>query len=97
MANVVDIAPNLAGPVIAFAQTILMCASFISTMINGLILTDQKELGQWQHIFLLSAIMSVVSCLMFLIWATAKVQPWNSSSDLSYEVELQRLNRVVKK
>lgn len=40
MANVVDIAPNLAGPVLAFAQTIHMTASFLSPLAAGLMLKD---------------------------------------------------------
>lgn len=35
MANVVDIAPNFAGPVLAFAQTIHMTASFLSPLAAG--------------------------------------------------------------
>lgn len=41
MANIVDLAPNLAGPVLAFAQTIHMTASFVSPLISGIILKDQ--------------------------------------------------------
>lgn len=40
MASIVDIAPNLAGPVLAFAQTIHMSASFISPLVAGFILSD---------------------------------------------------------
>lgn len=35
MANIVDISPNFAGPVLAFAQTIHMSASFISPIVAG--------------------------------------------------------------
>lgn len=41
MASIVDIAPNLAGPVLAFAQTIHMTASFLQPLITGLLITDQ--------------------------------------------------------
>lgn len=40
MANVVDIAPNFAGPVLAFAQTIHMTASFLSPLAAGYLLKD---------------------------------------------------------
>jgi MFS family permease len=40
MANIVDIAPNLAGPVLAFAQTIHMSASFLQPIVTGIIVTD---------------------------------------------------------
>lgn len=40
MANIVDLAPNLAGPVLAFAQTIHMTASFVSPIVTGFVVTD---------------------------------------------------------
>jgi hypothetical protein len=40
MASIVDIAPNLAGPVLAFAQTIHMTASFLSPVVTGIIVTN---------------------------------------------------------
>lgn len=40
MASIVDIAPNCAGPVLAFCQTIHMSASFLSPLISGIILQD---------------------------------------------------------
>lgn len=41
MANIVDISPNFAGPVLAFCQTIHMSASFISPLVSGLIVTNE--------------------------------------------------------
>ncbi|CAD7001996.1 unnamed protein product [Ceratitis capitata] len=41
MANIVDIAPNLAGPVLAFCQTIHMTASFLSPLMSGVIVTNE--------------------------------------------------------
>lgn len=41
MANIVDIAPNLAGPVLAFAQTIHMTASFVSPIVTGILVSDK--------------------------------------------------------
>lgn len=41
MASIVDVAPNLAGPVLAFAQTIHMTASFVSPVVSGLLVADK--------------------------------------------------------
>lgn len=41
MASIVDVAPNLAGPVLAFAQTIHMTASFVSPVVSALIVSDK--------------------------------------------------------
>lgn len=93
MANIVDLAPNLAGPVLAFAQTIHMSASFLSPMINGFILTDQKDLIQWQHCFLLASVVAIVTYIMFQVYGTAEVQPWNYPSSPRNDAETQQLAR----
>lgn len=91
MANIVDISPNFAGPVLAFAQTIHMSASFLSPMLNGLILTDQKNLDQWRSCFILSSIVAVVTYIMYQIYGTAEIQPWNYYDTPVKENETQRL------
>lgn len=48
MASIVDIAPNYAGPVLAFAQTIHMSASFISPLVAGSILS--KGVSRNRHV-----------------------------------------------
>lgn len=50
MANIVDIAPNFAGPVLAFAQTIHMTASFISPLAAGYLTKDGVSLLAF-HLF----------------------------------------------
>lgn len=77
MASIVDIAPNLAGPVLAFAQTIHMSASFLSPLANGAILNDQTDLVQWQYCFLLASAVAIVTYIMFQMYGTADIQPWN--------------------
>lgn len=77
MANIVDIAPNLAGPVLAFAQTIHMTASFVNPVINGMIVTDVHSISQWQYVFITTSIIACVTYVMYQIYGTAEVQSWN--------------------
>lgn len=46
MATIVDIAPNLAGPVLAFAQTIHMSASFLQPLVTEQIIPDKVSQSQ---------------------------------------------------
>ncbi|XP_058467568.1 sialin [Malaya genurostris] len=77
MANIVDIAPNLAGPVLAFAQTIHMTASFLQPLVSGVMVTDAQNINQWLHVFGVSSVVAVSSYLVFQIFGTAEIQPWN--------------------
>ncbi|XP_055383878.1 sialin [Condylostylus longicornis] len=77
MANIVDIAPNLAGPVLAFAQTIHMTASFLSPVITGFIVTNENSIMQWRTVFGLSFVIAFCTYIMFQIYGTATIQSWN--------------------
>ncbi|XP_014234193.1 sialin [Trichogramma pretiosum] len=76
MANVVDIAPNYAGPVLAFAQTIHMCASFISPAV-GTYLTKDQSLESYQKYYQLTAVVSCLTYGFFHFKGSADVQSWN--------------------
>ncbi|XP_062702621.1 sialin-like [Aedes albopictus] len=77
MANIVDIAPNLAGPVLAFAQTIHMTASFLQPLVTGVMVTDAQNLNQWLHVFGVSSVVAISCYLVFQFFGTAEIQPWN--------------------
>ncbi|XP_050499416.1 sialin isoform X1 [Diabrotica virgifera virgifera] len=78
MANVVDIAPNFAGPVLAFAQTIHMSASFLSPLVAFHMLEGQEQnMSAWRNVFYVTCFIAVVTYIAFQIWGTGDVQPWN--------------------
>lgn len=77
MASVVDIAPNFAGPVLAFAQTIHMTASFLSPLVAGFITQESQSLEQWRKVFGVSAAVAILTYGMFQIFGTADIQEWN--------------------
>lgn len=54
-----------------------MSASFLSPLVNGVILKDQKDLNQWQQCFLLSSAVAIVTYTMFQLYGTAEIQSWN--------------------
>lgn len=51
MANIVDIAPNLAGPVLAFAQTIHMTASFLSPAAAAIFTDEDVRIIYYTYYF----------------------------------------------
>lgn len=92
MANVVDIAPNFAGPVLAFAQTIHMTASFLSPLASFHML-DHKEhlISAWRTVFYVTAVVSCSTYIVYQIWGTAEIQPWNYTNAPQYEAEQDEL------
>ncbi|XP_054745640.1 sialin [Anastrepha obliqua] len=77
MANIVDIAPNLAGPVLAFCQTIHMSASFLSPLVSGIIVTNESSIEQWRTVFGVSSAITILTYGIFQIYGTAEIQSWN--------------------
>ena len=74
-----------------------MSASFLSPMVNGVILKDTKNLIQWQHCFLLSSVVAIVTYVMFRIYGTAEVQSWNYPTTVRRgDAESQQLNGTRK-
>ncbi|EZA59390.1 Vesicular glutamate transporter [Ooceraea biroi] len=77
MANIVDIAPNFAGPVLAFAQTIHMTASFLSPIAAGLLTQESQSLDAWRRVFAVTAGVSCCTYIAYQVFGTADIQAWN--------------------
>ncbi|XP_032686998.1 sialin-like isoform X1 [Odontomachus brunneus] len=77
MANIVDIAPNFAGPVLAFAQTIHMTASFLSPIAAGLLTQESQSLDAWRNVFAVTAGVSCITYIAYQIFGSADIQAWN--------------------
>ncbi|XP_011637170.1 sialin [Pogonomyrmex barbatus] len=88
MANIVDIAPNFAGPVLAFAQTIHMTASFLSPIAAGLLTQESQSLDSWRRVFAVTAGVSCSTYIAYQIFGTADIQAWNYP-DQKYPQSLQ--------
>lgn len=74
MANIVDIAPNFAGPVLAFAQTIHMTASFLSPLANFHMLDEKEHLmSAWRTVFYVCCFVACVTYVAYQFWGTGDV------------------------
>ncbi|XP_054266461.1 sialin-like isoform X2 [Macrosteles quadrilineatus] len=93
MASVVDIGPNLAGPILAFAQTIHMTASFLSPIVAGFILKHNTSLEQWRKVFWVASCVACGTYVFFQIFGTSKVQPWNYPDGRIPEEDLEPLSK----
>lgn len=97
MANIVDIAPNFAGPVLAFAQTIHMSASFLSPLAAFHILGGtETSLSAWRNVFYTTAFVSITTYVVYQIWGTTEIQSWNYSSVDEREQQEQQVDLIAK-
>lgn len=100
MASIVDIAPNFAGPILAFAQTIHMTASFLSPIVAGLLTQNSQALDAWRQVFGVSAFVACGTYIIYQIYGTGEIQPWNYPDQKypqSVQEDSQPLNEVPQK
>ncbi|XP_031842266.1 sialin isoform X1 [Nomia melanderi] len=100
MASIVDIAPNFAGPILAFAQTIHMTASFLSPIAAGLITQESQALDAWRQVFGVSACVACGTYVVYQIFGTGDIQAWNYPDQKypqSVQEDVQPLNESPRK
>lgn len=94
MASIVDIAPNFAGPILAFAQTIHMTASFLSPAVAGLLTEKSQTLDAWRQVFLESACVACGTYIVYQIFGTGDIQAWNYP-DQKYPQSVQEDSQLL--
>ncbi|KAK7866872.1 hypothetical protein R5R35_006036 [Gryllus longicercus] len=82
--NPLDVAPNFAGSLTGIMNGIGSMTGVISPPLAGVILHNMGLSG-WPVIFCIAAAMYLLSCLPYVLFVTAKVQPWNNVQSTSNE------------
>lgn len=67
-------APNFAGPVLAFAQTIHMSASFLSPLAAFHMINEKEHLmSAWRNVFYVTGVVAISTYVVYQIWGTGDV------------------------
>ncbi|KAJ3631379.1 hypothetical protein MTP99_012508 [Tenebrio molitor] len=77
-ANILDISPNYAGTICGIVNTFSAFAVYLSTRLVAMLLRNGQSFQEWRHLFwtLFSTYLS--ASIIYLIWCSSKVQPWDS-------------------
>ncbi|XP_025422383.1 putative inorganic phosphate cotransporter isoform X2 [Sipha flava] len=86
LTNHMDLAPNFAGTLMGITNSLANITSILGPLLVGFIVTDSSNKEQWGMVFLYSAAIFFVGNLIYVIFGTAEIQPWN---DLSNRNEIQ--------
>ncbi|KAF5270556.1 hypothetical protein FQR65_LT05454 [Abscondita terminalis] len=81
MTNIVDLSPSYAAPVSSFVQIILLMPTVLATFVLKTFLQNENKLLAWSHTLSISCGVSIFTALFYAIFASAKVQPWDSSTN----------------
>ncbi|KAF5270554.1 hypothetical protein FQR65_LT05452 [Abscondita terminalis] len=95
MTNIVDISPSYSGPVSSFIQTILLLPTLLSTFVLKTFLQNENNLLAWRHTFSISCGVIIFTAIFFAIFASGKVQPWDTSKYSTHLVDSNTENHLL--
>ncbi|XP_066140972.1 putative inorganic phosphate cotransporter [Euwallacea fornicatus] len=75
--NHMDLSPNHAGTLMGLCNGISNIFSGIAPLTVQLLVKDERDPVQWRIIFFLAAGVQIVSGMIFNVYGSAEVQPWN--------------------
>ncbi|KAL7632826.1 UNVERIFIED_CONTAM: hypothetical protein RMT77_016823 [Armadillidium vulgare] len=73
----IDISPRFAGTTLGLATTVGCSSGFISPAVTSYITNGNHTKEAWNIIFIIYAVISVVSTTIYTIFLTTDIQPWN--------------------
>ncbi|GBN28417.1 Putative inorganic phosphate cotransporter [Araneus ventricosus] len=73
----IDMSPTFAGTLMALSSTVASSAAFILPVIYGVLIQEEQSLEQWNKIYFISIAILMSSGIIFCLFGSAEVQPWN--------------------
>ncbi|XP_058815568.1 putative inorganic phosphate cotransporter isoform X1 [Topomyia yanbarensis] len=84
--NPLDLSPNYAGSLMAVTNGIGAITGIVAPYVVG-IMTPNHSLEEWRIVFWISFAIFHVTNLMYVLWASGEVQPWNTPHLMNKSVE----------
>ncbi|KAJ6646401.1 putative inorganic phosphate cotransporter [Pseudolycoriella hygida] len=82
--NPLDLSPNYAGTLMAITNGIGALTGILSPYIVG-VMTPNSSLTEWRAVFWISFGIFVSTTVVYVLWASGEVQPWNYPPETSVE------------
>ncbi|XP_044581594.1 sialin-like isoform X1 [Cotesia glomerata] len=92
LANLVDLSPNFASVLLGLSGLLTGISGFISPLVVGILTNHKQTVEQWRLVFIIATANLAISAIVYTIWGTSDVQPWNESKKPdAAEEELSKL------
>lgn len=75
--NSQDLAPNFAGTLYGVINFVGTTSGFISPMLVAHFTAVQSTMHEWRYVFAIGAAAYIIPALVFVLFGSAVVQPWN--------------------
>nr|CAD7608644.1 unnamed protein product [Timema genevievae] len=76
--NLLDLAPNFSGTMLGFSNTFCNGAGILAPVAVGFLTNNNQTRNQWNIVFYISAAISMLSYLVYLVLCQSTEQSWNS-------------------
>ncbi|XP_069676522.1 sialin-like [Periplaneta americana] len=87
-----DLGNNFAGTTAGIFYTMLSCLGIAAPSITGVLINGKETLSQWAIVFYISASVTLVTWILYMLFGSADEQPWNK---LPSEDEHEKENNIV--
>ncbi|XP_043273011.1 putative inorganic phosphate cotransporter [Venturia canescens] len=78
--NHMDLSPNYSGTLMGITNGAANVCSILAPIVAGAIIHDKTDVLQWRKVFILSAIIYTMGSIVFALFGSTTVQPWNEST-----------------
>lgn len=75
--NSIDLSPVHASILFGILCTFTNLVAMVTPLVVGALVRDPTQRSQWQLVFSIAAAVQFAGNVIFLVWGTAKTQPWN--------------------
>ncbi|XP_050734540.1 sialin-like [Eriocheir sinensis] len=72
-----ELAPNFAGTLLGITNSLGSVAGVLAPIITGSITEGNQTLSAWRTVFLITVGVYFITCTIYIIFISDKVQPWN--------------------
>ncbi|XP_064108394.1 sialin-like isoform X1 [Macrobrachium nipponense] len=93
LVNHTDISPNYSGTLFGICNQISTLVTFVVPVITGVLTEGQQTVAQWQKVFWICVPMYTVTQVIFFIFCSGSVQPWNYCTEAKVDAEESRHQR----
>ena len=76
--NHMELSPNYAGTLMGLTNTIGTATGFIVPHVCGALINNSHTLANWWNIFMISSGVCTVGNVVFVLFASTKMQTWNT-------------------
>ncbi|XP_042908285.2 putative inorganic phosphate cotransporter [Parasteatoda tepidariorum] len=73
----VDMTPTYCGPLMGLSTTVASLPGFMIPILTGKLTKYEQTMSQWHKLFLITSIVVSLNGVVFLIWGSTEIQPYD--------------------